>query len=72
MSRPRSADFPPGTEFYDVDGTPVACLPGQPPKRFDTNPPADYDAQDLFENGVMTTREDFLAMIARIESASRP
>lgn len=56
--------FPAGTRFWDVDGTPVAALPGEPPRRYDREPPEWYDPQDLAENGVETVREDFLAMIS--------
>ncbi len=55
--------FPAGTRFFDVDGTPVASLPGEPPKRYDRDPPVWYDPQDLYENGVETSREDFLDLI---------
>lgn len=55
--------FPLGTRFWDVDGTPVAALPAEPPKRYDRDPPEWYDPQDLAENGVETSRDDFLAMV---------
>ena len=55
--------FPPGTRFWDVDGTPVAARPGDPPKRYDREPAQWYDPQDLYENGVETSREDFLHLI---------
>jgi hypothetical protein len=56
-------EFPAGTRFWDVDGTPVAALPGQPPKRYDRMPAEWYDPTDVYSNGVVTTREDFLAMV---------
>lgn len=63
-------DFPPGTRFWDVDGTPVAALPGEPPKRYDRSPATWYDPMDLYNNGVVTTREDFLDL-ARASSTAR-
>jgi hypothetical protein len=64
-------ELPAGTRFWDVDGTPVAALPGEPPKRYDREPAVWYDPSDVDANGVVTTKADFLALVETASALRR-
>ena len=61
-------DLPEGTEFFEMDGVPVAILPNGAPRRFDRVPPDAVGGAFLSE-AVGIERKLFVALVKAFSAA---
>ena len=61
-------DLPEGTEFFEMDGVPVAILPNGAPRRFDRVPP-EVCGTRFTSDAVGIERKLFVALVKAVSAA---
>jgi len=62
-------DFPPGTEFFDVEDIPVAFIPSFGYFAFDPNK-RPFPMSSVLRNGMRISEEEFRALVAKYQAGS--
>jgi hypothetical protein len=63
--------FPPGTIFADVEGVPVAEVPGDSPWAWDKHEPRRFSSVSFDRNGTVVDEPAFRRLVARYQTSDK-